>query len=274
MKLAHTPGDAAIENEVAATCKVEGSYDEVIRCTECGEEISRETKPTVKLAHTPGDAAIENEVAATCKVEGSYDEVIRCTECGEVISHRGMTSEKLPHVAGEWFVDNAATCKEEGSKHQECAICHDPIATDTIQIDASNHADYGTHVEGQMAATCAVDGYTGDSICSGCGKKLADGQAIPKETAVHTLTHVDAKPATTEAEGNVAYYHCSVCGKNFSDQNGTQQLTKVTTDKLPKQDEPQKNYNDCKYCGEKHTGPFGWLIKIIHSILAVFGLRK
>ncbi len=30
----------------------------------------------------------------------------------------------------------------------------------------------------------------------------------------------------------------------------------------------------CKYCGQVHTGPFGWLIKFFHSILALFGLRK
>ena len=40
----HTPGTAVRENENPATCTIEGSYDEVIYCTECNEEISRETK--------------------------------------------------------------------------------------------------------------------------------------------------------------------------------------------------------------------------------------
>ena len=62
--------------------------------------------------------------------------------------------------------------------------------------------------------------------------------------------------------------------KNYADQNGTQQLSRVMTDKLPKPTEPQKYYNDCKYCGEVHGGAFGWLIKFFHSILALFGLRK
>ena len=34
-------------------------------------------------------------------------------------------------------------------------------------------------------------------------------------TADHTLTHTDAKDATCIEAGNVAYDHCSVCGKNF-----------------------------------------------------------
>ena len=33
---------------------------------------------------------------------------------------------------------------------------------------------------------------------------------------------------------------------------------------------PQPNPNACKYCGQVHTGPFGWLIKFFHSILAIF----
>ena len=120
-------------------------------------------------------------------------------------------------------------------------------------------------------STCNAQGEK-TFICTDCGAEKTE--PIPINSSAHSMTYVPAKNATTEAEGNVAYYHCSVCGKNFADQNGTQELTKVTTDKLPKQDEPQKNYNDCKYCGEKHTGAFGWLIKLIHSILAAFGMRK
>ena len=85
---------------------------------------------------------------------------------------------------------------------------------------------------------------------------------------------LEIKEHNTGREGNVAYYHCNLCGKNYADQNGTQQLSRVTTDKLPKPTEPQKYYNDCKYCGEVYGGAFGWLIKFFHSILALFGARK
>ncbi|MBR3552605.1 MAG: hypothetical protein IKN72_04360 [Clostridia bacterium] len=121
------------------------------------------------------------------------------------------------------------------------------------------------------AATCSAQGEK-TFVCTDCGATKTE--TVPVNANTHSLTFVPAKNATTEAEGNVAHYHCTGCGKNFSDANGKNELTKVTTDKLLKQDEPQKNYNDCKYCGEKHTGPFGWLIIIIHSILAAFGLRK
>ena len=47
--LGHTPGEAVHENEVAAQVGVEGSYDEVVYCSVCGHEISRETKTTEPL---------------------------------------------------------------------------------------------------------------------------------------------------------------------------------------------------------------------------------
>ena len=37
----HVEGETVIENATAATCTQEGSYDEAIYCTACGEELSR-----------------------------------------------------------------------------------------------------------------------------------------------------------------------------------------------------------------------------------------
>ena len=94
-KLEHTPSEAKRENEVAATCKAEGSYDEVTYCTVCGEELSRTHQTIAKLEHTPGEAKRENEVAATYEAEGSYEEVICCAVCGEELSRTRKTIDKL-----------------------------------------------------------------------------------------------------------------------------------------------------------------------------------
>lgn len=51
--LEHTKPESPVkENEIAATVKKEGSYDEVYYCTVCGAEISRETKTVAKLKPT------------------------------------------------------------------------------------------------------------------------------------------------------------------------------------------------------------------------------
>lgn len=47
----HTAGEPTRENVVPATCTTDGSYDEVIKCTECGEVISTTHKTTPALGH-------------------------------------------------------------------------------------------------------------------------------------------------------------------------------------------------------------------------------
>ncbi|MGX8692263.1 MAG: extracellular solute-binding protein [Clostridia bacterium] len=51
----HTPGDPVRENEVAATCEVNGSYDEVVYCTVCHEELSRKTVTIPAIGHDWGE---------------------------------------------------------------------------------------------------------------------------------------------------------------------------------------------------------------------------
>ena len=42
---------------------------------------------------------------------------------------------------------------------------------------------------------------------------------------IHTIVHVDAKPATCTEGGNLEYWTCSVCDKLFSDAEGTTETT-------------------------------------------------
>ncbi len=45
----------------------------------------------------------------------------------------------------------------------------------------------------------------------------------------HTVKHVEAKSATTEAEGNIEYWYCEVCGKYFSDAAMTKEIAEKDT---------------------------------------------
>ena len=44
----------------------------------------------------------------------------------------------------------------------------------------------------------------------------------------HRLSHQEEKAATCTEAGNIAYWHCSVCMKNFLDQAGSQEASNVT----------------------------------------------
>ncbi|MBQ1977717.1 MAG: hypothetical protein II225_03110, partial [Ruminococcus sp.] len=60
--IGHTNGAIVVENNVAPTCTTTGSYDNVVYCTVCGEELSRETITVDALGHTKGETVVENKV--------------------------------------------------------------------------------------------------------------------------------------------------------------------------------------------------------------------
>jgi len=91
----HVPGEEVIENEKAVTCTEDGSYDKVIYCTICGEELKRETVKVEAKGHIPGEVVIENEVPATKEAAGSYEEVVYCTVCKEELSREKVTIERI-----------------------------------------------------------------------------------------------------------------------------------------------------------------------------------
>ena len=115
----HTPAAPVIENEVPATCTTAGSYDSVVYCSECGEEISRETVTVPALGHTAGTAVKENEVAATCTTAGSYDMVTYCTVCGAELSRETTTVPALGHNWSAWTSNN------DGTHSRTCSVCNE-----------------------------------------------------------------------------------------------------------------------------------------------------
>lgn len=76
------------------------------------------------------------------------------------------------------------------------------------------------HTETQLKnvkdATCEEDGYTGDTYCTQCGDKLADGTAVP--ALGHKNVDVKGTPATCEKAGLTDGVKCSVCGKMTTEQ--------------------------------------------------------
>ena len=96
-KLEHTPKAAVKENEIAATCEKDGSYDEVVYCSVCNAELSRNKKTIPALGHKAKSAVKENEVSVTCTSNGSYDDVVYCSVCNAEISRTKKTITALGH---------------------------------------------------------------------------------------------------------------------------------------------------------------------------------
>ena len=130
----HTPGAAVCENKVAATCTTAGSYDEVVYCTACRNEVSRTQKTIDKLAHdydtTKWVKADENQHGHKCKNCDAITDLTAhvpgaaatettpqlCTVCGYVIA-------PATHPVHTWvFVaETPATCNAAGEReHYKC----------------------------------------------------------------------------------------------------------------------------------------------------------
>ena len=116
-KVAHTPADAVVENKIEATCKAEGLYDSVIKCSVCSVELSRERKTISKLAHT--EVTISS-IAATCTSTG-LTEGKKCSVCEEVLVAQTVVSAKA-HSYTSKVTD--PTCMEEGYTTYTCSVCN------------------------------------------------------------------------------------------------------------------------------------------------------
>ncbi len=161
----HTSGEAVVENENAATCNEEGSYDEVVYCTECGEEVSRETKVVAatgkhkynattgacevcgtECTHgTEGDAfEWHSNDNATCDTADTGHMV--CSICGFTSPEINNPDFVAGHTAGEAVDENviASTCTTKGScqKVVYCTVCGEEISRETVELslDSDNHA--------------------------------------------------------------------------------------------------------------------------------------
>ncbi|WP_434309348.1 hypothetical protein [Hominifimenecus sp. rT4P-3] len=127
----------------------------------------------------------------------------------------------------ETHTGGVATCHSKAV----CTVCGNGYG----EIDPSHHGG-NTEVRGAKSAACTKEGYTGDIYCMGCGKTIQAGTIIP--ATGHTLSKVDAKPATEAIPGNKEYYQCS-CGMFFADAAGTVEITDIESMKIPVKDIPQ-----------------------------------
>lgn len=137
-----------------------------------------------------------------------------------------------------------ATCTTNGTKaHWYCskckkyfsdANCTKEITQASTVIKATGHKTTATAAQ---AATCTANGHTAYWYCSTCKKYFSD-KACTKEITLantvvkatgHKATAIAATPATCTANGSIACWKCSSCGKYYSDKACTKEITQAST---------------------------------------------
>ena len=188
-----------IENEIAATCGKEGSYDLIIFCSACKTITNRENV----IVPASGNHSYTTEVSgtripATCIKEGSV--MMKCI-CG------AQKSVALPVDADnhKWSVNGTvtlkATCVSEGKISYKCEnIGCGAEKVETISVDINGHKwDNGTVIKN---STCSAQGVI-EYVCiyNGIHKRTEN---LPIDSNKHNII--------TENRN----YISATCGKNGS----------------------------------------------------------
>ncbi|MBQ6165630.1 MAG: leucine-rich repeat protein [Clostridia bacterium] len=211
----HTPAQAVRENEIPATCEVDGSCELVVYCADCGEELSRTAQTLPATGHDYGawTELDENEHRKICANDPSH-----------VVT--------APHAWDAGVVVSEATETENGEILYTCTVCG---AEKTDEIVYGGHTHVWNLTETVREASCEEDGEN-LFTCVGCGETRTE--AIPatghsygawerqdaayhRQVCMNDASHINTEPhvwnggiVTKQAtcdENGVMIYTCTVC---------------------------------------------------------------
>ena len=215
------------------------------------------------VPHTETEACADNNKDHACDTcgkvltqcaDGNSDHA--CDLCGKVLTqcadgnsdHACDTCGKVLTQCADGNSDHACdTCGKvltqcaDGNSDHACDLCGKALTQ-----CADGNSDHACDLCGKVLTQCA-DGNS-DHACDTCGKVLTvhtGGRATctapascticgqpygEKDAAAHAaLNHVPARAATTEAEGNIEYWHCAGCDTYYRDAAAKTPITLADT---------------------------------------------
>ena len=222
------------------------------------------------------NVAVSSSVTApTCTADGYttytasvvFDGTTFTTEGDDVLVQPDEGSALGHDLPDEWTQTQAPTCVEFGEESRACRRggCD---YTETRQVPKLPHTLTGIPAQ---PATCTEPGHIAYWSCTECGRYFSDADGNNEiqlsDTVVpripHSLTRHEAHTATCTENGNIEYWTCTMCGKHFSDENGTNEIslaqTVITAGHRPTQHEAKSatcteagniEYWTCRTCGK------------------------
>ena len=174
------------------------------------------------------------------------------------------TDQALTWASGKNAV---AKVEADGTDGMKAIVTALSVGTATITVKAADGGKEATcevivahskleHFE-REEATCTEPGNIEYWYCEGCGKYFSDAEGktqIDLEDIVipvtdHSLTKTEAKAPTCTEDGNIEYWQCEGCGKYFSDEAST---TEISLDETVIYATGHHYVNGtCTVCGEK-----------------------
>ena len=196
------------------------------------------------VPHTETEACADNNKDHACDTcgkvltqcaDGNSDHA--CDLCGKVLTQcADGNSDHACDLCGKVLTQCA-----DGNSDHACDTCGKVLTQ-----CADGNSDHTCDLCGKVLTQCA-DGNS-DHACDLCGKVLTvhtGGRATctapascaicgqpygEKDAAAHAaLNHVPARAATTEAEGNIEYWHCAGCDTYYRDAAAKTPITLADT---------------------------------------------
>ena len=215
--LGHTESEAVMENIVDPTCTQNGSYDSVVYCSVCGEELSRENVVVKATGHT---TELVNAKPATCTEKG-YTGDEYCTVCEKVVK----SGEEIPAL-GHTYKETTKiepTCTEIGYQYYVCETCGIEKAEELAKTEHDYDIDYSND------ATCTKDG-TIKYTCKNCGDTVSYKVPAKGHTESEAVMENIVDPTCTTDGSYDSVVYCSVCGEELSRENVVVEATGHTTE--------------------------------------------
>lgn len=196
----HTPAAAVKENVKPATCETAETYDSVVYCSVCGQEISR-TQMTGEAAlghkwgewkHDDSTAKAESKHTRICENDATHTDSAACNFTSQVTQNQTTDQPEI----------TTYTCKDCGYSYTE----------ETKPALGHTH-NYGAPVADYTSGQAFVEGkdYTHTATCTGEGTC-----SQPTKTDKCTFDNgVETKAATCTEDG-VKTFTCTECGGTYT----------------------------------------------------------
>ena len=173
--------------------------------------------------------------APTCTENGN-EEYWYCESCKQYFSDENATmpitqEDTVIAATGHAYGDPTWEWSKDGQSATATFICDN---------DESHQENKEASITSTVKEepTCTEDGITVyTATVEFNGQTYMDAKEIADLSVTgHQLTKVDGKVQTIEETGNITYWHCEICDKYFSDENGEHEITLEDTiiAKLPK----------------------------------------
>ncbi len=244
-----------------ATTEAPG-YTGDVWCLDCGRMIEKGHESDKLCAHNLQHFDAKEEGCENCEGGGIGNiEYWYCDKCGcyytdenaeTEVSEDEVFIEAHTHyitVFGQTTANiSIQQYAYDSTGHwKECKYCHyqynvpsshtmNPLDTPTCcsgktcmacgyddgQRNPSNHVG-GTEIVGVCEPEGKNPGYTGDTVCLGCGEIIQKGwEYYPVcGKCADNLKHVAAVPSTCTADGTLEYWQCKKCGNIYMDERAS-----------------------------------------------------